>query len=83
MTGRMTSSFGSSIEIRNEDLANLADIGFFTVSRLLKKWERLGAVAKSRGRVLIRCPEKLLTEEAFDQFVLSERASAGESDHVG
>jgi CRP-like cAMP-binding protein len=55
---------GVSIDIRNEDLADLADISFFTVSRLLQKWERTGAVVKSRGRVLIRCPEKLLAAEA-------------------
>jgi CRP-like cAMP-binding protein len=55
---------GISVDIKNEDLASLADVGFFTVSRLLTKWEQAGAVAKSRGRVLIRCPEKLLAEEA-------------------
>jgi CRP/FNR family transcriptional regulator, nitrogen oxide reductase regulator len=51
---------GVEVEIKNEDLASLADVGFFTASRLLKRWERKGAVEKSRGRVLIRCPEKLI-----------------------
>jgi len=48
------------IDIKNEDLASLADISFFTASRFLQEWERKGAVEKSRGKVLIRCPEKLI-----------------------
>ena len=51
---------GLEIEIKNEDLASLADVNFFTATRVLKAWERKGAVEKSRGKVLIRCPEKLL-----------------------
>ena len=51
---------GLEIDVKNEDLAALADVHFFTATRLLKAWERKGAVEKSRGKVLIRCPEKLL-----------------------
>jgi CRP-like cAMP-binding protein len=51
---------GVEIEIKNEDLASLADVSFFTASRCLQEWERKGAVEKSRGKVLIRSPEKLL-----------------------
>jgi CRP/FNR family transcriptional regulator, nitrogen oxide reductase regulator len=51
---------GMEVEIKNEDLASLADVGFFTVSRILKQWERKGAVEKSRGKILIRCPEKMI-----------------------
>jgi CRP-like cAMP-binding protein len=51
---------GVEVEIKNEELASLADVSFFTASRLLKGWERQGAVEKSRGKVLIRCPEKLV-----------------------
>jgi CRP/FNR family transcriptional regulator, nitrogen oxide reductase regulator len=51
---------GVEVEIKNEHLASLADIGLFTASRYLKEWERKGAVEKSRGKVLIRCPEKLI-----------------------
>lgn len=51
---------GLEIDVKNEDLASLADLSFFTTTRLLKTWERRGAVKKSRGKILIRCPEKLL-----------------------
>jgi CRP/FNR family transcriptional regulator, nitrogen oxide reductase regulator len=57
--GHMVPS-GVEIEIKNEDLASLADVSFFTASRFLQEWERKGAVEKSRGKVLIRSPEKLL-----------------------
>jgi CRP/FNR family transcriptional regulator, nitrogen oxide reductase regulator len=51
---------GVEIDIKNEDLASLADVSYFTVSRFLKEWHRQKVVVKSRGKVLIRCPEKLL-----------------------
>jgi CRP-like cAMP-binding protein len=57
--GRLLPS-GMEIEIKNEDLASLADISFFTATRFLKAWERKGAVKKSRGKVIIRSPEKLV-----------------------
>jgi CRP-like cAMP-binding protein len=57
--GHMVPS-GVEINIKNEDLASLADVSFFTASRFLQEWDRKGAVEKSRGKVLIRSPEKLL-----------------------
>jgi CRP-like cAMP-binding protein len=53
---------GVEVDVKNEQLASLADVGYFTTSRLLRKWQRMGAVKKSRGKVLIECPEKLLIE---------------------
>jgi CRP/FNR family transcriptional regulator, nitrogen oxide reductase regulator len=51
---------GLEIPISNKHLASLSDLGPFTVSRLLKRLERKGAVEKKRGQVFIRCPEKML-----------------------
>jgi CRP-like cAMP-binding protein len=51
---------GVQVAITNEELASLADVGMFTVSRQMKRWERDGLVVKQRGRVLIRHPESLL-----------------------
>jgi len=56
--GRRSAS-GVEVQITNEHLASLADIGKFTASRLLKKWARKGTVEKTRGKVIIRCPEKM------------------------
>jgi CRP-like cAMP-binding protein len=52
---------GVEIEVKNEDLASLADMSRFTASRILKRWEREGTVGKSRGKGFIRRPEKLLS----------------------
>ena len=47
------------VEITNEQLGSLADVGLFTASRFLSTWERRGAIVKSRGKILIQAPEKL------------------------
>jgi CRP-like cAMP-binding protein len=58
--GGVPSASTVEVRIKNEELASLADVSPFTASRLLKDWERGGAVSKSRGAVQIICPEKLL-----------------------
>jgi CRP/FNR family transcriptional regulator, nitrogen oxide reductase regulator len=50
---------GIQLDITNEQLANTANITLFTASRLLSEWQRSGAVAKSRGRVVLFRPERL------------------------
>jgi CRP-like cAMP-binding protein len=39
---------GVEVDVKNEDLASLADVSSFTASRFLNKWERQGVVEKSR-----------------------------------
>lgn len=51
---------GMEVDIKNEDLASLADVGIFTTSRILKDWDRHKVLEKGRGKVIIRSPEKLL-----------------------
>lgn len=52
---------GVEIDITNHDLAALADVGMFTVSRQLKRWERDGHLLKKRQKVILRHPEALLS----------------------
>jgi CRP/FNR family transcriptional regulator, nitrogen oxide reductase regulator len=47
------------VDVTNEQLGNLSDVGMFTTTRVLKKWERNGAIAKKRNKILILAPEKL------------------------
>jgi CRP-like cAMP-binding protein len=54
---------GIELDIRNEELANAANVTPFTASRLLSTWHRSGMVVKGRGKVLLRCPEQLLLHE--------------------
>jgi CRP/FNR family transcriptional regulator, nitrogen oxide reductase regulator len=52
---------GMEVDVKNKDLASLADVNSYSVSRFLKQWDRDGAVKKSRGKILLRCPEHLLS----------------------
>lgn len=51
---------GVELKIRNEELANEANITLFTASRLLNEWQRAGMLSKGRGKILLRSPERLL-----------------------
>jgi CRP/FNR family transcriptional regulator len=51
---------GVNIAITNEELAADANVSTFTVSRLLNRWARNGALRKSRGKVFIKSLEKLI-----------------------
>ncbi len=53
---------GVEVDITNHDLGALADVGMFTVTRQLKRWERDGHLLKRRQKVFLRHPEALLSE---------------------
>jgi CRP-like cAMP-binding protein len=50
---------GLELYVRNEELANEANVTIFTVSRLMGEWQRMGLLVKSRGKVVLRLPEEL------------------------
>jgi len=52
---------GMELDVTNEELASAAAVTPFTASRLMSQWQRSGAVLKSRGRVVVCAPEKLLS----------------------
>ncbi len=52
-------SDGFEFDATNEELADAANVTPFTVSRLLGEWQRNRAVAKRRGTILLRSPQKL------------------------
>jgi CRP-like cAMP-binding protein len=51
---------GIELKIRNEELANEANVSLFSVSRLISEWHRTGLLLKGRGKILLRSPEGLL-----------------------
>jgi CRP-like cAMP-binding protein len=55
---------GTELEVTNAELAGAANLTLFTTSRLLNEWQRKGAILKSRGKVLLRYPERLLRTAA-------------------
>lgn len=60
--GHRTSN-GIELAVRNEDLAAAANLTTFTVSRLMSEWRRGGLIKKSRAKVLLPSPERLLLED--------------------
>jgi len=56
-------SEGVELNIRNEELANEANITIFTTSRFLNEWRRQGILTKSRGKIVLRSPETLMASE--------------------
>jgi len=50
---------GFEFDATNEELAGAANVTPFTASRLMKEWQRNGAVVKRRGKVLLRSPQRL------------------------
>ena len=56
--GRVRPS-GIEMEITNDQISSFADTTRFTTSRLLKNFERRGAISKSRGEVVVHTPEAL------------------------
>ena len=51
---------GIELDVTNEELASAANVTTFTVSRLLSQWQRRGAIAKSRNRLVICSPKQIL-----------------------
>jgi CRP/FNR family transcriptional regulator, nitrogen oxide reductase regulator len=51
---------GIELNVRNEDLANEANVTVFTTSRLLNEWQREQLLVKSRGKIVLRSPQDLL-----------------------
>ena len=55
---------GVELDVTNEELADAANITPFTASRILSDWQRNGAVVKSRGKILLRFPQRLFLHAA-------------------
>ncbi len=51
---------GMELDVTNEELAQAANVTHFTASRLISQWQKQGALVKTRGKILLRSPEKLL-----------------------
>ena len=53
---------GIELAITNEELASAAAINLYDASRFISDWQRSGALAKTRGKVLLRSPDSLFRE---------------------
>jgi len=55
---------GVELDVTNEELAAAANVTHFTASRLISQWQKQGVLVKSRGRILLRSPERLFLSAA-------------------
>jgi len=53
---------GIELALTNEELAQMADVSLFTVSRQLSEWQSQGILTKSRGKILLRAPKRLSSQ---------------------
>ena len=53
---------GIELDLTNGRLAEMADVSLFTASRQLSEWHSQGILAKSRGKILVRSPERLVSQ---------------------
>lgn len=58
-TGEVRNS-GINVDVTNQELSSLSDVGYFTASRILSKWKRDGMLSKKRGGVTLLDPESLM-----------------------
>ena len=54
---------GMELDVRNEELANEANVTPSTASRLLREWQRQGILRKTRGKIVLLRPERLFLQE--------------------
>jgi len=53
-------SGGVELDVTNDELADSANITPYTTSRLISEWQRLGAIRRRRGKILLVSPETFL-----------------------
>jgi CRP-like cAMP-binding protein len=53
---------GVELDLTNEQLADLTGVSPFTVSRQLSEWQRQGILARRRGKIVLRSPERLVSQ---------------------
>jgi len=61
-------SGGIRLDVRNEELANAANMTVFTVSRILKTWQHCRALSKARNSLVLHSKRLLLATLRHDNF---------------
>jgi CRP-like cAMP-binding protein len=54
---------GVELDVTNEELGSAANVTPYTASRLISRWERNHALVKSRGKLLLRAPQRLFAAD--------------------
>lgn len=50
---------GIEFDVTNEELASAANVTSFTASRMISRWQKVGAIDKRRGKIILRSTKQL------------------------
>jgi CRP-like cAMP-binding protein len=53
---------GIELDVKNEELANAANISPYTASRVISDWHERGIISKRRGKIVLRSPHRLFSQ---------------------
>jgi hypothetical protein len=67
--GEKTSG-GIELDVTNEELADAANITSYTTSRLISEWQKIGAIRKHRGKIVLLSNKRLFGRACAPQKVL-------------
>jgi CRP-like cAMP-binding protein len=52
-------SDGIEIDVTNQELADSVNINLYNATRIVSEWQKIGAIRKHRGKIVLRSPKKL------------------------
>ena len=52
-------SDGIEIDVTNQELADSVNINVYNLTRIVSEWQKIGAIRKKRGKIVLRSPKKL------------------------
>jgi CRP-like cAMP-binding protein len=52
-------SDGIEIDVTNQELADSVNINLYSATRIVSEWQKIGAIRKLRGKIVLRSPKKL------------------------
>jgi CRP-like cAMP-binding protein len=53
---------GVELDVKNEELADAANISPYTASRVISDWHERGIISKRRGKIVLRSPQRLFSQ---------------------
>jgi len=49
------------IDVTNQELADSVNINLYTATRIVSEWQKIGAIRKHRGKIVLRAAKKLFS----------------------
>jgi len=72
-------SDGIEIDVTNQELADSVNINLFNATRIVSEWQKIGAIRKHRGKIVLRSPKKLFLSSLNPKLPDSQLLIPGKS----